>query len=129
MKRRVIFLVFIIISQASFAQLLTSRIEKEGDLFFENNQYLRAIYYYKKALEETPNLVRAQYKLGNSYRLIRDYESAEYYYQSIAESKSPVFPLAGFYYALMQKQKGKYAEALRTFKTFSDFLVSSNNRP
>ncbi|MCP4459452.1 MAG: OmpA family protein [Cytophagales bacterium] len=121
-KYSLLFLLYFITYLSGFSQLVQA-IERQGDQYFQNNQYVRAITMYKTALEENPNLVRAEYKLGESYRLMLDYESAEYYYQSVAETRNPVFPLAGFYYGLMQKQKGKYSESIRTLKAFGEFLM------
>ena len=60
---------------------------------------------YKEALNENPSNIKAQYQLAECYRLIQDYESAEYHYEAIGSKQDARYPLAGFYYATMQKTK------------------------
>ncbi|MEO9482702.1 MAG: OmpA family protein [Ekhidna sp.] len=96
-----------------------------GDDYFKNDQYMSAIRYYKEALLESPTNIKAQYQLAECYRLIQDYESAEYHYEAIGASQDVRYPLAGFYYATMQKLKGRYDQALQNFKSFRKFLVAN----
>ena len=99
-------------------------IIKLGDEQFANDQYMGAIRYYKEALGEDPSNAKAQYQLAECYRLIQDYESAEYHYEALGKQDSR-FPLTGFHYASMQKLKGRYDQALANFKSFRKFLVAS----
>ena len=127
MKLRLFYLILICCSISAFSQNVRIEfIEKEGDQQFGYGQYLSAINMYKKVLEIDPNYVRAQYKLADCYRLIQDYESASYYYQSIALANDPRFPLAGFYYGVSHKIKAKYPEAIKTFQSFRQLLVKTN---
>ncbi|WP_425393109.1 OmpA family protein [Ekhidna sp.] len=97
-----------------------------GDDYFQVKNYIDAIGYYKAAIETNPKNTKAQYKLAESYRLIQDYESAEYHYETIAQEQDMRFPLAGFHYASMQKLKGRYESALKGFKAFRQFLVEND---
>ncbi|MFK7952656.1 MAG: OmpA family protein [Ekhidna sp.] len=125
--KRIIILSFTILSFTAFSQVTVDLIVKQGDEFFDNAQYQRAITFYKAALEENDNYAKAKYQLGESYRLTQDYESAEFYYQEIASRGGDTrFPLAGFYYGLMQKLKGDYNASLKTFRRFDDFLVENS---
>lgn len=102
-------------------------VTKQGDIYFESSQYMRAIPVYKEALNQDGSYDKAKYKLAECYRLTHDYESAEFYYQEIAKTGGdPRYPLAGFYYGIMQKQKAQYNEALKTFKRFDEFLVENS---
>lgn len=97
-----------------------------GDEQFRNDQYISAIRYYKEALTQSPTNIKAQYQLAECYRLIQDYESAEYHYEAIGSKQDVRYPLAGFYYATMQKLKGRYDQALSNFKSFRKFLVAND---
>lgn len=96
-----------------------------GDEQFRNDQFIGAIRYYKEALSENPSNMKAEYQLAECYRLIQDYESAEYHYEAIGSRQDIRFPLAGFYYAMMQKLKGRYDQSLANFKDFRKFLVAN----
>ncbi|MEO1254356.1 MAG: tetratricopeptide repeat protein, partial [Bacteroidota bacterium] len=96
------------------------------DEYLQNGNYISAIRYYKEALAEDPKNFRAQYGLAECYRLTQDYESAEYYYELVGSDQDLRYPLAGFYYALMQKLKGRYDQSLSNFKDFRKFLVNND---
>ncbi|SNS41180.1 WD40-like Beta Propeller Repeat [Ekhidna lutea] len=103
-----------------------SLVTKVADDYFKSDQYMNAIRHYKAALEENPSNIKAQYQLAECYRLTQDYESAEYYYESIGKEQDIRYPLAGFYYATMQKLKGRYDQSLKNFKDFRKFLVAND---
>ena len=103
-----------------------SKLIKIGDAFLENNHYLEAVSPYKEALEKDPKNMRAMFSLAECYRKMQDYQSAEYYYQQIATDQDIRFPLAGYYFALMQKMGGKYDAALKSFREFNNFMVSND---
>lgn len=125
--RKLIYLLALISSAVVLSQeIRTSAILKEGDIRFKNNEYIAAIKYYEGALEKEPTNLRAQYQLGESHRMIHDYESAEFYYESIGENQDSRYPLAGFYHAWMQKLNGRYDVAMQNFKEFRDFIVDSD---
>ncbi len=128
--RKIIFLLGFIISLGGFSQTKASTAQisailKGGDEYFRNGNYMSAIRYYKEALAEDDDNIRAQYGLAECYRLVQDYESAEYYYELIGADQDIRYPLAGFYYALMQKLKGRYDQSLSNFKDFRKFLVNN----
>ncbi|MEO9871468.1 OmpA family protein [Ekhidna sp.] len=118
-------LVFVTISFAQTNNVFVSRLLTLGDEDLKNAQYMSAIRNYKAALEESPSNMKAQYQLAECYRLIRDYESAEYHYEAIGAEQDIRFPLAGFYHAMMQKLKGRYDQALQNFKEFRKFLAAN----
>ncbi|MEQ9466724.1 MAG: OmpA family protein [Ekhidna sp.] len=123
--RKAIFLFTILMTSLAIAQensTMVSRIIRLGDDYFKNDQYIEAIRYYKEALAESPSNLKAQYQLAECYRLIRDYESAEYHYETISAEPDIRFPLAGYYHAMMQKLKGRYDQALQNFKEFRNYL-------
>ncbi|MEM6642385.1 MAG: OmpA family protein [Bacteroidota bacterium] len=105
---------------------LASKLVQQGDQYFEENQYIRAIPDYKEALTLDEKNLKAQFRLGECYRLMQDYQSAEYYYGLLAQDQDVRFPLGGYYYALMQKLGGKYDAALKSFQDFSEFMVAND---
>ena len=58
-------------------------------------------------------------KIAETNRAYKDYVQAEKYYSIVytKDEEGELFPEALLYYALMQKQNGKYKEALDHFKT------------
>ncbi|MEP5105822.1 MAG: tetratricopeptide repeat protein, partial [Ekhidna sp.] len=122
--RKLTFLLVIIISVCAIAQdnkVQSSRSVKLGDEYFRDKTYIGAIKLYKQALTLNPDNSKAKYQLAECYRNIQDYESAEYYYESITD-QGVRFPLVTFYHAQMQKLKGRYDQALQNFKEFRSFL-------
>ncbi|WP_421763595.1 OmpA family protein [Ekhidna sp.] len=122
--RKLTFLLGIIITVCAFAQdnkVQSSRSVKLGDEYFRDKTYMGAIKLYKQALTLNPDNSKAKYQLAECYRNIQDYESAEYYYESITD-QGVRFPLVTFYHAQMQKLKGRYDQALQNFKEFRSFL-------
>lgn len=106
---------------------MASRYMAEANEYFGNNLYLEAIRNYKAAIDESEGTnLKAQYQLAECYRLVQDYESAEYYYEQIGTKQDIRFPLAGFYLGRMQKLRGSYDQALKNLKAFSNFLVAND---
>ncbi len=97
-------------------------IVKQGDRDRNNGLYVKAINIYKEALEREPRHRGAKFGLAESYRQIFDYEQAEYYYDLVGRSNDPNYGMAKFNHGLMAKLNGKYAEALKIFQNFRQFL-------
>ncbi len=93
-------------------------VKEQGDQYFENEQYYKAIEFYKAALEREEGLLGAKFQLAECYRLTFDPESAEFYYGEVANSRSQTFHLAGFYYGLMKKFNGKFLDASSELEKF-----------
>lgn len=120
------FLVLVVFASAQVNSNVIYALIESGDNEFEAKRYISAVRYYKEALGMQPSNLKAQYQLGNCYREMQDYESAEYYYEKLGETQDLRYPLAGFYHAQMQKSKGRYDQALRNFREFSKFLVAND---
>ena len=96
-----------------------------GNTLFGDKEYYRAIEYYKKALDqEGGDQAFAYYQLGECYRFLFDYASAEYNYQRSDDLNDRRYPLAKFHYASMLKQNGKYDRALPNFEKFIEIIPS-----
>ena len=100
--KRTITAALMVIALFSYGQT-PEMVKEQGDLYFENEQYYKAIEFYKTALERDDGLLGASYQLAECYRLTFDPESAEYFYGEVANSSSTAFPLARYYYGLMKK--------------------------
>ena len=100
----------------------TQDIISEADQLFEAKRYIEAIDLYKAALNNNSRNVKAKYYMAECYRLSMDYKSAQFYYGDIAKTGNTMYPLAGFYFAVAQKLRGKYSDAITSFKLFRDLL-------
>ena len=89
-------------------------IKEQGDRYFANEQYFKAIEFYKRALLLNEDMTSAKYELANAYRLTFDYESAEAYYGQVESTSGAdqVYPLAGYYHGLMKKLNGDLQGAI-----------------
>lgn len=127
--KKFVFLFSLLIAAGVLAQndqMKSSVRVKAGDDYFKDGYYMEAIRYYKAALEEYPDNIKAQYQLAESYRLTQQYENAEYYYEQMTSGgQDSRYPLAGYYHAMMQKLKGQYDAAMKNFKEFRQLLVTS----
>ena len=94
-----------------------SAVIKIADTHFADQSWFKAAGLYLKALERSPNNLKATYRVAECYRQITNYHSAEYYYE-LALRAEDRYPAARYYYALSQKFNGKYEEALNNFQTF-----------
>lgn len=101
------------------------RYIQTGNKLFEEKEYYNAIEFYKKALnQEGGDQAFAFYQLGECYRFLFDYASAEYNYQRSDDLNDRRYPLAKFQYASMLKQNGKYERALPNFEKFIEVIAS-----
>jgi tetratricopeptide (TPR) repeat protein len=72
---------------------------------------------YEKALAIDSNSVELLWKYAESLRAFKDYRKAEFYYKKVYDKESAAIYTASLLnVGLMQKQNGKYDEAIETFK-------------
>ncbi len=101
-------------------------LKKQGDIYFNNLQYTKALEYYKGALELRRNFGSAQFQVAECYRLTMEFELAERYYGIVASSfSSELFPLARYYFGLMKKMQGKYKSAEKELRQMTRELKQS----
>ncbi len=125
MHRIVVLLFLTLLSSQLIAQKNAARASgfvKEANGYFREGQYLEAVPRYKAALDLDEKNTLAQFKLGECYRMMQDYQSAQYYYELAGQDPDPRFPEAPYYFALMQKYSGQYDAALKNFQKFGKFL-------
>lgn len=103
---------FFVFSQNEVTKLLkyADELQKKGDFVY-------ALDYYNKALEIDSSSIVALWNYAECLRNYKDYKNAEKYYKIIfTKDEGFVYPIGILYLGLMQKQNGKYDEALETFK-------------
>lgn len=103
--------------QVDLSALSTGKLKKSGSVAFNNGDYYMAAQYleaYCKAKED----YKMMFTLAESYRLSRNYRSAEYWYDKAYKANPQKNTKALFYYATMIKTSERYAEAKGHFKSF-----------
>jgi len=93
--------------------------QKLGDEAMFNGEYASSAFYYEKAMAQDSTLFELNRSYADALRLSRDFVKAESNYQKVySKDMGRLFPEGQFWLAMMQKQNGKYKEALRNFKKF-----------
>lgn len=117
MSRLYLIFLFCILSGASFGQDQLKKYLDFAKEQYDKGDYYYALEYYKKAMELDSATVDIVWNLAETYRAYKDYRKAEFYYKKVYEKESSrIYPNSLLYVGLMQKQNGKYDEALDTFK-------------
>ncbi|MFK7785835.1 MAG: tetratricopeptide repeat protein, partial [Crocinitomicaceae bacterium] len=84
---------------------------------YDKGDYYYALVYYEKALNIDSNTVDILWNYAETLRAYKDYRKAELYYNKVYEKESgKLYPASLLNLGLMQKQNGKYDEAIETFK-------------
>ncbi|MCC7331632.1 MAG: hypothetical protein IT232_03395 [Flavobacteriales bacterium] len=98
---------------------------KVGDDLFAQQDYYGASKWYKEALMLDSTYLDLLFKYAESLRLYNDYAKAEWHYQSIyKQDQGKSFPLAPYWYSMMLKYNGKYADAKKNFKKSKRYFQS-----
>ncbi len=103
-------------SQNTFPQSAKSSI-KAGKRSFKQEKYETAVYYLSKSIETEKN-VSIAWMLAESARMIKDYETAEKWYQYVTETDVEAYPLAYFWLGTVQKSLAKYQKAQISFRKY-----------
>ena len=84
---------------------------------YDKGDYFYALSYYQQAMEIDSNTVDILWKFAETQRAYKEYRKAEYYYAKVYDrEEARIYPSSLLNLGLMQKQNGKYEEALTTFK-------------
>lgn len=84
---------------------------------YDKGDYYYALEYYNKAMELDSNTVDILWRMAETNRAYKDYRKAEYYYAKVYErEEAGIYPSSLLQLGLMQKQNGKYDQAIETFK-------------
>ena len=112
--------VILILSTAAAGQDRThyEALVKEGNGFFEHEQYSLAADIYREALSHNFSDASIDYRLAECYRKTFAYTEAEGYYLKVLYTEPGKYPLSLFYYALMLKLNGNLPESMLRFDQF-----------
>ncbi|MBC5994219.1 OmpA family protein [Pontibacter cellulosilyticus] len=94
-----------------------SRYISRGDKKFGEEEYERAIEFYKQGLGNANNPGEVNFKIAEAYRLSNRLAQAEPFYKAALDNnykKEDAF----FYYGIALKANGKYEEALNQFEDY-----------
>lgn len=109
-----------LLSLVSEAQNVKKMLANANELF-DAHAYRQAIPHYRDVLL-FDNSFEAKMKLAHCYRLINNYEKAEYWYNQLV-STVPNEPLFKLYYAQILQSNGKYEEAKHWFLDYGKYDV------
>ena len=76
---------FLLGSLSGFSQNELKKSMYKGNIFYENAEYDDALYYYQKAVEDSPLNFKSNFNLGNTYFRSEDYEKAVEQFQKIVD--------------------------------------------
>lgn len=104
-------------SFCGFNQSELSKYIKYAEEQYEKGDFYYALDYYEKALAIDSQSVSILWSYAETLRAYKDYRKAELYYGKVyKKEETRMFPSSLLQLGLMQKQNGKYAEAVETFK-------------
>ena len=128
MKRKVIYIVLLILFQSiGFAQTKTQLVN-EGDKSFHEGDFYGSGSYYKMALDYDSLDTELVMKYAEALRLQNNYQKAEYYYGKIyLKDGGREYPKAVFWLATMQKINGDYLGSYKTWKRVKTIYRKSNS--
>ena len=107
----------VLLSSIAFGQVKTKKLVEFADQQFKKGDYFYAIDYYQKALKQDSTNLEIQWKYAEVQRAYKNYVVAEEYYSIVFKRDNEIkYPASILQLGLMQKQNGKYKEALESFK-------------
>ena len=99
------------------AQTEKDWVKNGDDLIEQYKDYYGASLWYKKALKQDSTVLETVFKYAEALRGYNDYDKAEAkYYYIYKKDRGKLYPLAPYWYAMMQKYNGKYSAAKKSFK-------------
>ena len=123
-----VFIFYLGFSMFGSTQQKIKKIIAFADEQYVKGDYYYALEYYKKALEKDSNSIQLLWKYAETLRAYKDYSEAESYYAKVyAREQTTIFPNSLLNLALMQKQNGRYKQALKTFKLSAKKLEKKKN--
>lgn len=110
---------FLLLPYLTFSQAKLKDVLAFADQQYQKGDYYYALDYYHQALILDPENLDLVWKIAETNKAYKDYVQAEKYYATVysKDEDGERFPDALLNFALMQKQNGKYKEALEHFKT------------
>jgi len=89
--------------------------------------YYNAAQYLEDAYKVKPEKIKIPHMLAETYRLLRDYQSAEKYYKVVVDKKPEAYANDMYYLGLMQKMNGKYDDARKTLNSYLKTELGKND--
>ena len=90
-----------------------------GDEAMKKGEYYNAAEYFKLGLEKFEFNLEMEYKYAEALRGFNDYKNAsEAYKKVVQDDVTHLYPLATFWYGMMQHYLGRYESAVVQFKKF-----------
>ncbi len=118
-KKAIHYCLFFALLYCCTASLNAQSIKKANE-HFDRKSYPKAAKIYEQILSKGEN-TEAKIKLGECYRLTRQYESAEYWYEQIV-AISNIDPAYKYNYGMILKANGKYDQALLVFQEYNEAM-------
>lgn len=117
---KIVFLIFasVAISQNSLAQ---GKLLKKAEVAYEQYEFHKAMDLYKRAYSKSSDRtqkIEMSFKLAECARRIGNYRQAESYYKRTIKMRYDD-PVALLYLAMMQRNLGKFDDAIETFKLYN----------
>lgn len=101
-------------ADGAFAQMKTEN--RKADSYFDNNEFSKAIPLYKKDAAKSDAALQ---RLGDCYRILKNYIEAELCYEKLA-AKNSTEPIVYYYYGEALLNNNKYEEAKKQFLHYSE---------
>jgi outer membrane protein OmpA-like peptidoglycan-associated protein len=131
MKQSLYIILFLFLSvtytngqSANISTLFQSSLRK-ADAHYDKLQYENAIVDYKRVLERDPKHLHSKIRIAQSYRLLKDKEAAEMWYQEILDSikdLSDIDPVHLYNFAQILSSNEKYDEATFWYLRYGDLM-------
>lgn len=118
-KLALIFVASTAISVNSFAQ---GKQLKRAEIAYEQYEFHKAMDYYKRAYSKSSDRaqkIEMSFKLAECARRIGNYRQAESYYKRTIKMRYDD-PIAILYLAMMQRNLGKFEDAIKSFEMYSE---------
>ncbi|MBL1280551.1 MAG: DUF1573 domain-containing protein [Fluviicola sp.] len=117
MSRLYLIFIFSLFAFASVGQNNLKKYLAFAEEQYNKGDYFYALEYYKKAMELDSNTIDILWNVAETHRAYKDYRKAEFYYAKVYDrEEAAIYPASLLNWGLMQKQNGKYEEAIKTFK-------------
>ena len=114
-----LFIASLAISSSSFAQ---GRQLKKAEVAYDQYEFHKAMVHFKRAYSKSSDRtqkIEMSFKLAECARRIGNYRQAESYYKRTIKMRYDD-PIALLYLAMMQRNLGKFDDAIKTFTLYSE---------
>ena len=119
----IVSLLFVCLTFSGLAQKKLKQIIAFADEQYVKGDFYYALEYYKQALEKDSNSIKLLWKYAETLRSYKDYANAENYYAKVyAREQTKTYPNSLLNLALMQKQNGRYTQAIKTLELSAEKL-------